>query len=45
MDLRVLPPSLDPLPGESLSGYILRLAHRLSGSPGRLAQIHPGSLG
>jgi hypothetical protein len=39
MDLRALPRSLDTLSGESLSGYILRLAHRLECLPGRLAQI------
>jgi hypothetical protein len=34
-----LPRSLDPLPGESLPGYLLRLAHRLRRSPHRLATI------
>lgn len=31
-----LPRSLDPLPGESLTGFVLRLSHRLSLSPGWL---------
>jgi hypothetical protein len=30
--------SLDPLPGESLNGFMLRLAHRLCLSPGSLAR-------
>jgi hypothetical protein len=34
-----LPRSLDPLPAESLPGYVLRLAHRLDMSPGRLAAL------
>lgn len=34
-----LPRSLDPLPEESLPGYLLRLAHRLDLSPARLAHI------
>ena len=34
-----LPRSLDPLPDESLPGYLLRLAHRLDLSPARLAAI------
>lgn len=34
-----LPRSLSPLPDESLSGYILRLAHRLDRSPGRIAEL------
>jgi hypothetical protein len=34
-----LPRSLDPLPDESLPGYLLRLAHRLDLSPARLGQI------
>lgn len=37
MLVRPLPRSLDPLPGESLPGYLLRLAHRLDRSPGRIA--------
>jgi hypothetical protein len=32
-----LPRSLDPLPAESLAGFVLRLAHRLDMSPIRLA--------
>lgn len=36
---RPLPRSLDPLPGESLAGFILRLAHRLAISPAHLAVI------
>lgn len=32
-----LPRSLDPLPDESLTGFMLRLAHRLNISPGYLA--------
>lgn len=36
---RVLPRSLVPLPGESLPGYLLRLAHRLEQPPGHLAAI------
>lgn len=36
-DLRPLPRSLDPLPGESLRGFLLRLACRLHISPLRLA--------
>lgn len=34
-----LPCSLDPLPDESLSGFLLRLAHRLEVSPIRLARL------
>lgn len=34
---RPLPRSLDPLPDESLPGYLLRLAHRLDLTPARLA--------
>jgi hypothetical protein len=33
-----LPRSLDPLPDESLPGYLLRLAHRLGQAPTRLQQ-------
>jgi hypothetical protein len=36
---RPLPRSLDPLPGESLIGYLLRLAHRLDLSPARVAVL------
>lgn len=32
-----LPRSLVPLPGESLTGFVLRLAHRLDRSPGEIA--------
>ncbi|WP_282689855.1 MULTISPECIES: TniQ family protein [unclassified Streptomyces] len=35
--MRPLPRSLDPLPDEALTGYILRLAHRLGTSPGEAA--------
>ncbi|MBT2449668.1 TniQ family protein [Streptomyces sp. ISL-43] len=35
--MRPLPRSLDPLPDETLAGYILRLAHRLGTSPGAVA--------
>ncbi|MFD4018492.1 TniQ family protein [Streptomyces sindenensis] len=35
---RPLPRSLDPLPGESLTGFILRLAHRLEIAPRRVAE-------
>ncbi|MFF0145165.1 TniQ family protein [Amycolatopsis sulphurea] len=34
-----LPRSLDPLAGESLVGYLLRLAHRLDLSPARVAVL------
>lgn len=34
-----IPRSLDPLPGESLPGYLLRLAHRLGLTPHRIAQL------
>lgn len=37
--VRPLPRSLDPLPDESLPGYVLRLAHRLDRAPGRIAQL------
>ncbi|MFE1453261.1 TniQ family protein [Streptomyces olivaceoviridis] len=39
MDDRPLPRSLLPLPGESLPGLLLRLAHRLDLSPGRLSMV------
>src|SRR6266545_7512392 len=39
MTPRPLPRSLDSLPGESLAGYVLRLAHRLDRSPGRIAVL------
>src|SRR6266508_4176860 len=39
MTLRPLPRSLDPLAGESLAGYVLRLAHRLDRAPGRIAVL------
>ncbi|MFJ8938492.1 TniQ family protein [Streptomyces sp. NPDC102365] len=35
--MRPLPRSLHPLPDETLTGYILRLAHRLGTSPGAVA--------
>lgn len=35
----VLPRSLDPLPLESLPGYLLRLAHRLDLSPARIGAL------
>jgi TniQ len=38
-DIRPLPRSLDPLPHESLPGYLLRLAHRVALSPARLATL------
>jgi len=37
--LSPLPRSLDPLPGESLPGYLLRLAHRLGLTPARIMQL------
>ena len=37
--LNPLPRSLDPLPGESLPGYLLRLAHRLGVAPARIMQL------
>ena len=37
--LRPLASSLDPLPGEALSGFLLRLAYRLELSPARVARI------
>jgi hypothetical protein len=36
--IRRLPRSLDPLPDESLPGYLLRLSHRLELSPLRLGR-------
>ena len=36
---RVLARSMDPLPEESLPGYLLRLAYRLGRSPGRIAEL------
>ena len=36
-ELRILPRSLDPLEDESLSGFLLRLSHRLGVEPGQLA--------
>lgn len=39
MTVQPLPRSLDPLPDESLPGYVLRLAHRLDLAPGRIAQL------
>ncbi len=37
--LSPLPRSLDPLPDESLPGYLLRLAHRLGLAPARIMQL------
>jgi hypothetical protein len=37
--LSPLPRSLDPLPEESLPGYLLRLAHRLGLTPARIMQL------
>jgi len=37
--VRPLPRSLDPLPDESLPGYLLRLAHRLDLTPQRVAEL------
>src|SRR5260370_4428637 len=37
--LSPLPRSLVPLPGESLPGYLLRLAHRLGLAPARIMQL------
>jgi len=39
MPCRELPRSLDPLPGEALDGFLLRLAYRLELSPARIALI------
>ncbi|MFF0195870.1 TniQ family protein [Streptomyces anulatus] len=36
---RVLPRSLSPLEGESLPGYVLRLAHRVHRSPARIGYL------
>jgi hypothetical protein len=36
---QILPRSLDPLPGESLCGFVLRLAHRLGLTPFELAKL------
>ncbi|OLO32511.1 hypothetical protein PZ61_0219695 [Streptomyces sp. MNU77] len=35
--MRALPRSLDPLSGETLTGFMLRLAHRLGTAPGAVA--------
>lgn len=35
--MRPLPRSLDPLPDETLTGFVLRLAHRLGTTPGEIA--------
>jgi len=37
--IRPLPRSLDPLPNESLAGFVLRSAHRLDLSPARIASL------
>lgn len=37
--LSPLPRSLDPLPDETLPGYLLRLAHRLGLAPARIMQL------
>jgi TniQ len=39
LPLAPLPRSLDPLPDESLPGYLLRLAHRLGLAPARVMQL------
>jgi len=39
MTIRTLARSLDPLPDESLVGFLLRLSHRLDITPGRLAVL------
>src|SRR5579864_5504792 len=36
---RPLPRSLDPLPGEALDGFLLRLSYRLERTPHRIASI------
>lgn len=45
---RPLPRSLDPLPDESLPGFVLRLAHRLDRTPARISELtgltDPGQL-
>ncbi len=46
--IRVLPRSLAPLPDESITGFLLRLAHRLDTSPARLMAVtglHPDGAG
>lgn len=35
--MRPLPRSLDPLPDETLTGFVLRLSHRLGTTPGEIA--------
>ena len=35
----VLPSSLEPLPDESLAGFLLRLAHRLESTPARILEL------
>ena len=37
--MRPLPRSLDPLPDESLPGFLLRLSHRLEQSPAEIAAV------
>ncbi|WP_405144385.1 TniQ family protein [Sphaerisporangium sp. NBC_01403] len=39
MAISILPRSLEPLPDESLPGYLLRLAHRLERTPSRIALL------
>ncbi|MFF3663895.1 TniQ family protein [Streptomyces olivochromogenes] len=39
MESRALPRSLDPLPEESLPGFLLRLAYRLERSPARIGML------
>lgn len=36
---RPLPRSLDPLPDESIIGFVLRLAHRLEIPPARVVEL------